>query len=159
MALHAALFTWKADSWRGRFIGAGQRVRSGPIVVASSYPAGGPKKGVRKKRGGRLVAKKRGLSGPPRILTKSDFLGWGNAVPSYPLWAREQGFEGIVKAEITFAKDRVIDVEIEQSSGHLTLDQAVLNTLWNWEIPSQVKTQGHWKNKQTFEFRLHSPAG
>lgn len=75
----------------------------------------------------------------------------GNSLPAptYPEFARSKGWEG--KVEITVTTDqegRVIEAQIEKSSGYRILDQAALDATKQWELAPRQKT------KIPVEFRL-----
>lgn len=63
-----------------------------------------------------------------------------NPAPSYPLKARQNGWEGTVLLRIFVNKDGYpVKVEVEKSSGHTVLDEAALKTVKRWKFrPAQL---------------------
>jgi protein TonB len=65
------------------------------------------------------------------------------AKPDYPLTARKQGLEGIVKLRVTVAADgRVTSVTVVQSSGHPILDNAARNGVSRWRFSPARRANG-----------------
>jgi TonB family protein len=55
--------------------------------------------------------------------------------PSYPRIARESGWEGVVLLSVDIdSSGNVIDVRLEQSSGHSALDDSAMDTIRNWKF-------------------------
>ncbi len=56
-----------------------------------------------------------------------------NRQPSYPLIAKRRGYEGeILLSVLVDGAGTVSEITIKNSSGHLSLDNAALNTVKNW---------------------------
>ncbi len=59
--------------------------------------------------------------------------GQGNPVPEYPLVARQNGWQGLVKLKVQVLSDgRVGEVTIVSSSGYEVLNQAALQAVKTW---------------------------
>ncbi len=63
--------------------------------------------------------------------------------PTYPLRARQRGWEGEVWLRVQVGTDgRVVDLWIEQSSGHSLLDQSAIKTIRNWLFhPAKINSK------------------
>lgn len=56
-----------------------------------------------------------------------------NSQPSYPVMAKRRGYEGeVLLHALVDTGGRVSELEIKQSSGHISLDRAALKTVKNW---------------------------
>ncbi len=64
-----------------------------------------------------------------------------NPAPVYPQIARENGWEGLVVAQVTVTpKGNIEDAVIENSSGYAVLDNAVITALKYWRFnPAQLE--------------------
>ena len=73
---------------------------------------------------------------PPRVLSQVE--------PSYPADARAQGLSGSVLLEIgVSANGTVSSVSVRSSSGHGSLDQAVIDAVWKWRfVPAKNRATG-----------------
>jgi periplasmic protein TonB len=59
----------------------------------------------------------------------------GNPDPSYPLAARQRGYEGRVLLRVAIQADGCVEtVNVKTSSGHAMLDQTALATVQNWRF-------------------------
>lgn len=69
---------------------------------------------------------------------KPDYLS--NPAPRYPLEARRNGWEGTVLIKAYINKEGYPEnIEIERSSGHLTLDETALKTVGKWKFsPARI---------------------
>jgi len=58
-----------------------------------------------------------------------------NPLPSYPLIARKNGFEGKVLIEAQVSRQgRIKTILLRESSGHLVLDHAAMEGVKNWKF-------------------------
>ncbi len=69
---------------------------------------------------------------------KPDYLN--NPAPVYPLFARRQGWSGVVLLRVLVTQEGVVgDIEIKKSSGRKILDEAALKAVKHWRfLPAQL---------------------
>ncbi len=62
--------------------------------------------------------------------------------PNYPRIAREEGWEGVVLLSVDIdPSGNVIDVRLEETSGHRTLDESAINKIRSWKFESSDNGQ------------------
>ena len=77
----------------------------------------------------------------------------GNPKPPYPMAARKMRLQGTAIVQILVSKSGGIkEIVFQQRTGHSVLDQAIINTVKEWNIPAPEK-EG-WITLPPFEFRL-----